>query len=289
VKQHANADTQAARELRRAALAQQRGASPGVSGQMARLPPGEGQSVAKGWALWLGWGIGLLALLSSGATGVLFATALVTPISLSASTLQALLLLPVAGGALAVPVLVLALLVTRRARRAGARMAALLSLVGLATALLVAAILFGGLVAAPRSTLASFAQTIKGHCARVAQVLAPYGTPPASAKLLANARPVLVALQGAESLLPGDQQVLSTLVAPEPTYQPLVEDCRALAQDDTQFIASLQQSLEKLPPDQAQAMKTIMNYSTTTGPLLAEVQRLGNQLARAIFAPFQQA
>lgn len=275
------------REARRAALARQRGARAGMSGQMSRLPPQEGRPKLKGREIWLAWAIGLLALLLSGATGVLLATAQVTPIVVNAATLKLLLALPVIGGAVALPSLAFAVLAARRARRTGARIAAPVTLAVLTTALVVAAILFGGLVTAPRSQLAQFAQTIQMHCARVAQVLAPYGSPPDATKVLANARTVLVDLQSAESQLPQDQQALAALNAPAPTYQPLVEDCRKLAQDDTQFIATLNHELTTLPPDQAAITKTITDYNTATGPLLAEVQRLGDQLAHAVFAPFQ--
>ncbi|HEY7124345.1 MAG TPA: hypothetical protein VH540_10375 [Ktedonobacterales bacterium] len=277
-----------AREARRAALARQRGAAPGLSGQMPYLPPKEAPPKLKGREIGLAWGIGLLALLFSGATGVLMATALITPISVSAGVLKLLLALPIIGGVVALPALALALLATRRARQTGARIAAPVVLVGVTLALVLTAIFFGGLVTVPRSRLATFAQTIQMHCARVAQVLAPYGNPPDATKVVANARAVLVALQGAASLLPQDKQALDALTAPDPTYQPLVEDCRALVQDDVQFIAAMQQALIQLPPDADQVKKTVMDYETTTSKSLAEVQQLGAQLAHAVFAPFQQ-
>jgi hypothetical protein len=255
---------------------------------MPYLPPKEAPPKLKGREIGLAWGIGLLALLFSGATGVLMATALITPISVSAGVLKLLLALPIIGGVVALPALALALLATRRARQTGARIAAPVVLVGVTLALVLTAIFFGGLVTVPRSRLATFAQTIQMHCARVAQVLAPYGNPPDATKVVANARAVLVALQGAASLLPQDKQALDALTAPDPTYQPLVEDCRALVQDDVQFIAAMQQALIQLPPDADQVKKTVMDYETTTSKSLAEVQQLGAQLAHAVFAPFQQ-
>jgi hypothetical protein len=275
-------------EARRAALARRRKTHSSLSGQMPRLPPEEGIPRLNSRVIWLGWGLGLLALLLSGATWVLMATSLVTPIFVSADTLTLLLALPAVGGVVALPALVLALLAARRARQTSARLAAPVTLVSVATALVVAAILFGGLVTAPRSQLARFAQTLQMHCARVAQVLAPYGNPPDTTQVLANIRVVLPDLQSAASMFPQDQQVLDNLASPDPAYQPLVDDCRALAQDDQQFISTLQQELIKLPPDQAQVTKTLMDYETTTSKTLAEIQQLGGQLAHAVFAPFQQ-
>ncbi len=275
------------RASRRATLARQRGARAGVSGQMPRLPPGEEPPKLNGREIWLAWATGGLSLLLSGATGGLMLAALVTPIAVSATTLQLLLALPIIGGVVALPALVFAVLAARRARRTGARIVAPLTLVPLTTALVVAAILFGGLVTVPRAQLAQFAQTIQMHCARVAQVLAPYGSPPDATKVLANAPAVLSALQSAESQLPQDEQALAALNAPDPTYQPLVGDCRKLAQDDSQFIATLNHELTTFPPDQTAITKTIMDYNTTTTARLSEVQRLGGQLAHAVFAPFQ--
>ncbi len=239
-----------------------------------------------GWPIWLAAIISLLAFLLAASASVFMGLAALTPLTVSQTVLKLVLLGPVVGGALALPGVVLALLATRRARQIEAGVAGPVTLVWLATALLVAGLLFGGFVTAPRSTLATFGSAIQAHCARLAQSLQPYGNPPNVNTLEQHALDVVATLEDDQNQLPGDQQALGSLTAPSPTYQPLLDDCRALATKDEQTVTALLSKLG-VPPDLNGAQAIVKQYESDTRTTLADIQRLGNQLMQTIFTPFQ--
>lgn len=239
-----------------------------------------------GWPIWLAAIISLLAFLLAASAWGFMGLAALTPLTISQTVLMLVLLGPVVGGALALAGVVLSLLATWRARLRRAGVAGPVTLVWLATAILVAGLLFGGFVAYPRSTLVTFGTAIQAHCARLAQSLQPYGNPPNVNTLEQHALDVLATLQDDQSKLPGDQQALSALTAPSLTYQPLLDDCRSLVAKDMQTVSALLSKLG-LPPDLTGAQSIVKQYETDTTTTLAEIQRLSNQLMQAIFAPFR--
>ena len=287
-KERPHAQDQAALRTLRSQYAEQRsghitGAMSAQWGVSADMP-----APAIGWPLWLAWIIGTLAFFPAAIAGIFIGLAALTPITLNTTLLRVVLLAPVVGAALALPGVIFALMATRRARKINAGVAAPVTLVVLATGVLVAGLLFGGFVAYPRSQLGSFGQVIQAHCARVGQSLQPYlGL---SASQLAN--PTLLAgllttLQTDSTDLPGDQAVLIALTAPEPKYQPLLDDCRSVALKDQQLLSKLQSELVALPPNPGAAQTTLKQYQSDTSKMLAEIQQLGAELQQEVFAPFQ--
>ena len=239
-----------------------------------------------GWPLWLAWIIVFLAFFPTAIVGIFIGLAALTPITLNITLLEIVLLVPVAGGALALLAVIFALLATRRARRGGAGVAAPITLVWLATAILVAGLLFGGLVAYPRYQLGAFGQALQAHCARLGQTLQPYQSLSVP-QLLAQAPTLVATLQSDATSLPGDQTVLNALAPPEPKYQPLLDDCRLVAMKDQQVVSDLQRELAALPPDPTAAQATLQHYQSDTYQPLTEIHQLGDELKQEVFAPFQ--
>lgn len=285
-KERAHAPDPAALRALRAEYAEQHsghitGAMGAQWGVAADMP-----SPAIGWPIWLAWMIGLLAFFPAALAGVFIGVATLTPITLNTTLLRLVLLAPVVGAALALPGVIFALLATRRARMVGAGVAAPVTLVGVATMVLVAGLLFGGFVAYPRLQLGTFGQAIQAHCARVGQSLQPYlGL--SNTQLTMQAPALLTTLGNDAADLPGDQVALKALTAPEPKYQPLLDDCRSVAQQDQQLIHDLQGELLALPPNPGAAQTTLMHYQTATSKPLTEIQQLGDELKQEVFAPFQ--
>lgn len=240
-----------------------------------------------GRLIWLAWVFGVLGLVLATATWIFMGLALLTPLTIDQSLLTAVLLSPVIGGAISLPGTIFALLATRRARVLGASPLVPVILVGLTTAVLVGAVLFGGLVTYPREVLGTFGQAVQAHCARFAQSLQPYGNPPELSKLEQDPLGLIAALRDDQATLPADQAALNALTAPDPAYQPLLDDCRHLTTIDSQVTGSLLNELVALPPDLPAAQKTIAQYQTDVANSLAEIQRLGTALRQQVFAPFQ--
>jgi hypothetical protein len=246
--------------------------------------PDEAPTPALGWPLWLAWFIGLLAFFPTAVAGIALGLAALTSITLNTTLLKMVLLAPLIGGALALPAVIFALVATGRARRRGAGVAAPVTLVWLTTAVLVAGLLFGGLVAYPRYQLGIFGQTIQAHCARVAQSLQPYQGLTMS-QLSMQVPALLATLQTDSANLPDDLTALHALQAPEPKYQRLLDDCIALAARDQRLIDSIHGDL--IPPNPGAAQTALKQYQSDTSRPLAEIQQLGDELRLEVFAPFQ--
>jgi len=244
----------------------------------------EASTPTVGWPLWLAWVIGLLAFFPAAVAGIAIGLAALTPITLNATLLTVVLLAPVVGGALAVPAVIFALAATGRARRRGAGVAAPVVLVWLTTVVLVAGLLFGGLVAYPRYQLGSFGQVVQAHCARVAQSLQPYQGL-TMAQLSMRVPELLATLQSDSANLPDDLTALRALKVPEPKYQPLLSDCIAIAARDQQLIAVIHGDL--IPPNPGAAQTALQQYQSDTNRTLVEIQQLGDELRQEVFAPFQ--
>jgi hypothetical protein len=246
-------------------------------------------SPAIGWPIWLAWVFGLLGFFLAAVAWIFIfmGLAVLTPLTVNQMVLTLVLLGPVIGGAASLPGVVCALLATRRARQVQAGVAAPVTLVGLATVILLAGLLFGGLVAYPHQLLGTFGQAIQAHCARVAQSLQQYGNPPSSSALQQDPLGVVATLQNDQNALGDDQAALNALTAPDPKYQPLLDDCRNLAVKDKQVTGTLLGELISLPPDVPAATKTMTQYKTDTSTWLTEIQRLGAALRQQVFAPFQ--
>jgi hypothetical protein len=152
---------------------------------------------------------------------------------------------------------------------------------------LIGGLIFGGLVSYPRTQLGTFALAIQHHCARLAQSLQPYGDPPEISKLQRDPLGVVALLRSDETALPGDQVALNTLTTPDPTYQPLLDDCRSLASTDSQVTSKLQSELVALPPDLTAVQKTLTQYQSDTSSMLTQIQQFGAALKAQVFAPFQ--
>ncbi len=143
------------------------------------------------------------------------------------------------------------------------------------------------MVSYPRAQLGAFGQAIQTHCARFAQSLEAYGNPPDISQIEQDPLGLVAAVQRDQAALENDQTALNALAAPDPTYQPLLDDCRSLAAIDMQVTKTLLSELVALPPDLPAATKTITQYQSDTTRLLTEIQRLGAQLRQQVFAPFQ--
>jgi len=245
------------------------------------------RSPSLGWPVWLAWVFGLPGFFLAATAWMFLGLALLTPLAINQTLLTVVLLSPVVGGAVALPGLLGALLATRRGRSLGVGITAPVTLVGLSTAVLIGGLLFGGLVSYPRAQLGTFALTIQDHCARLAQSLQPYGNPPEISKLQQDPLGVVAILRSDEAALPGDEAALNALTTPDPTYQPLLDDCRSLAAKDIQATGQLQSELVALPPNLTAAQKTLAQYQTDTASMLTQIQQLGAALKAQVFAPFQ--
>jgi hypothetical protein len=243
-------------------------------------------SASLGWPLWLAWVFGLLGVLVAAATWALMGVAAFQPLSISRSLLVAVWLGPVIGAGICLPGMICALLATSRARAAGASVAAPVTLVGLATVVLIAGLLFGGLVSYPHGQLGTFGQAIQAHCARFAQSLQSYGNPPDVSKIQQDPVGLVITLQNDQAALVDDQTALNALTTPDPAYLPLLDDCRSVVVKDGQVTSSLLSELIALPPNVSAAEKTITRYETDTTPMLKQIEQLGAALKQQVFAPF---
>jgi hypothetical protein len=259
----------------------------------AEPPPTPRRSSARsaspsiGWPVWLAGVFGLLGFLLAAAAWMSMGLAALTPLTIDQTLLIIVLLGPVIGGAVALPGVIFALQATRRARVVGAGVAAPLILAGLATAVLVGGLLFGGLVSYPRQLLGTFGLTLQAHCARFEQSLQPYGNPPQISKLQQDPLGLAVTLRSEQVALADDQATLNALTAPDPRYQRLLDDCRSLTLQDQQVTGTLLSELERLPPDVTAAQQTLAQYETATSKTLTEIEQLGAALKQQVFAPFQ--
>jgi hypothetical protein len=244
-------------------------------------------SPSSGWPGRLAWVFGLLGFFLAVIAWMCMGLALLTPLTVNQTFLTAVLLGPVVGAVVSLLGLACALLAMRQARAVGSGVAAPMALVWLSTAILIGGLLFGGLVSYPRARLGSFGQAIQAHCARAAQSLQAYGNPPDMSKIEKDPLGLVTTLQSDQAALKDDQAALNALAAPDPAYQPLLDDCRSLTARDMQLTNSLLGDLIALPPDLPAAEKTITQYLADTTHTLAEIQRLGAQLQQQIFAPFQ--
>jgi hypothetical protein len=240
-----------------------------------------------GWPIWLTWVFGLLGFFLAAVAWVFMGLAALTPLTIDQTLLLMVLLGPVIGGAVSLPGVIFALLAARRARKVGAGVAAPVTLVCLTTAVLIGGLLFGGFVSYPRERLGTFGQAIQAHCARFAQSLQAYGTPPDINKLKNDPVGVITILRNDQAALKDDQAALNALTAPDAKYQPLLDDCRNLAAEDSQVTSTLLSELTALPPDLTAAQKTLTQYQSDTSAMLAEIQTLGAELKQQVFAPFQ--
>ncbi|HEU5367205.1 MAG TPA: hypothetical protein VFU69_02025 [Ktedonobacterales bacterium] len=245
-------------------------------------------SPSSGWSGRLAWVFGLLGFLLAVAAWMAMGLALLTPLTANQTLLTAVLLGPVVGAVVSLLGIACALLATRRARAVGSGVTAPITLVWVSTAILIGGLVFGGLVSYPRAQLGSFGQAIQAHCARFAQSLeSSYGNPPDISKIEQDPLGLVATLQRDQAALGDDQAALNALVAPDPAYQPLLNDCRSLAAKDMQVTKTLLSELVALPPDLPAATKTITQYQSDTTRLLTEIQQLGAQLKQQVFAPFQ--
>jgi hypothetical protein len=270
-------DSQSLQALR-AEYAERRGTGP-LFAEYAATPIG--------WPIWLAWVFGLLGFFLASTAWMFMGLAALTPLTVNQTLLVIVLLGPVIGGVVSLPGLICALLAARRARQVQAGVAAPVTLVWLATLILLGGLLFGGLVSYPHELLGTFGQAVQAHCARFAQSLQPYGDPPDINKLQKDAAGLVTTLQSDQANLRDDQAALNALTTPDPRYQPLLDDCRSLAARDSQVTNDLLGELVSLSPDLTAAQKTITQYQTDTAQTLAEIQQLGAALRQQVFAPFQ--
>lgn len=261
--------------------------SPGPLLRDPRLFLDEGEAAASvGWPIWLAWVLGLTGFFLAVIAWMSMGLAALTSLTINQTLLTAVLLGPVVGGAFSLPGLICALLAVRRARKTRMNVAESVTVVSLTTVILIGGLFFGGLVSYPRVRLGMFGQTIQTHCARFAQSLQQYGNPPDISTLQKNAVSVVTTLQSDETALSDDQATLNALKAPDPAYQPLLDDCRSLTAQDILVTSTLLSELVNTHPDVSAAQRTIAQYQADTGATLAEIQRLGAALQQQIFAPF---
>ena len=230
---------------------------------------------SRGWALWAALILTLLGLLIAAAAWIVMGVALFVSFSVSVTVLILIFLAPISGGALSLPGVVFGLLATRRTRNRGARITLPVTLVGVATLVLVAGLLFGGLVAYPRYQLGLFAQSLHTHCGRVQQVLGKYKNL-SPLDLVAQASQITATINQNKQALQSDEAALNTLTAPDdPDDQQLLDDCRA--------ILSGTLNLPTLLKNPAASAFQIQALYTT----YQDAQRLGDQLKQNVFSPFQ--
>ncbi len=244
-------------------------------GRLTR-PGRSGRPPLRGWAIWVASVLVIVALLVAGLAWVPMGVAWFVPFSVGVTVLVLMFAAPLVGGALALPGVMCALAATWRARKTGARLGAPVTLVWLATALLVTGLLFASLVAYPRYQLGVFAQALQAHCMNVRQVLRKYED--LSPSDWVSAAPGIVAdVQQNQRMLQEDQDALHALSVPDNlNAQMLLEDCQAII-DGTLNLPTLlkQPSLGSVGDVQA----LYLAYHDA-------VQR-GHQLEQDLFAPFQ--
>lgn len=229
----------------------------------------------RGWAMWVALILTLLGLLIAAAAWITLGVALFAPFSVSVTVLALVFLAPIIGGALSLPGVVFGLLATRQTRRRGARITLPVTLVAVATLVLVAGLLFGGLVAYPRYQLGLFAQSLQTNCGRVQQVLDKYKNL-SPLELVGQAAQITATINQNKQTLQSDEAALNALSAPDdPDAQQLLDDCRTIVSGTLNLPALL-----KNPAASAFQIQAL--YAT-----YQDAQRLGAQLKQNVFAPFQ--
>ncbi|HEX6777163.1 MAG TPA: hypothetical protein VF099_03125 [Ktedonobacterales bacterium] len=229
----------------------------------------------RGWAMWVALILTLLGLLIAAAAWVTLGVALLTPFSVSMTVLALVFLAPIIGGVLSLPGVVFGLLATRQTRKRGARLTLPVSLVSVATLVLVAGLLFGGLVAYPRYQLGLFAQALQTDCGRVKQVLDKYKDL-SPIELVGQAPQITATINQNQQELQADEAALDALSAPDnPDAQQLLDDCRTIISGTLNLPTLLNNPVGGA--FQIQAL-----YAT-----YQDAQRLGDQLKLDVFAPFQ--
>lgn len=242
----------------------------------ASMPPaGASPPASRGWAMWVALILTLLGLLIAAAAWITLGVALLAPFSVSVTVLALVFLAPVVGGALSLPGVVFGLLATRQTRRRGAPITLPVSLVSVATLVLVTGLLFGGLVAYPRYQLGVFAQALQNDCGRVKQVLDKYKNL-SPIELVGQAPQITATINQNQQALQSDEAALNALSAPDdPDAQQLLDDCRTIISGTLNLPALLNNPVGGA--FQIQAL-----YAT-----YQDAQRLGDQLKQDVFAPFQ--
>ena len=242
----------------------------------ASIPPAAASPPAsRGWAMWVALILTLLGLLIAAAAWITLGVALLAPFSVSMTVLALVFLAPVIGGALSLPGVIFGLLATRQTRRRGAPITLPVSLVAVATLVLVAGLLFGGLVVYPRYQLGLFAQALQNDCGRVQQVLDKYKNL-SPIELVGQASQITATINQNQQELQSDEAALNALSAPDdPNAQQLLDDCRTIISGTLNLPALL-----KNPVGSAFQIQAL--YAT-----YQDAQRLGDQLKQDVFAPFQ--
>jgi hypothetical protein len=243
--------------------------------QPSPLPDDTSPPASRGWAVWVALSLTLLGLLIAAAGWITLGVALFAPFSVSVTVLILVFLAPVIGGALSLPGVVFGLLATWQARKKGARITLPVTLVGGATLVLVAGLLFGGLVAYPRYQLGLFAQALQTNCGHVQQVLDKYKNL-SPLELAAQASEITATINQNKQTLQADEAELNALTAPDdPDDQQLLADCRTIVSGTLTLPTLLKNPV-------ASALQIQALYAT-----YQDAQRLGDQLKQDVFSPFQ--
>lgn len=230
---------------------------------------------SRGWAVWVALSLTLLGLLIAAAGWITLGVALFVSFSVSVTVLILVFLAPVIGTALNLPGVIFGLLATWQARKKGARITLPVTLVGVATLVLVAGLLFGGLVAYPRYQLGLFAQALQTDCGRVQQVLDKYKNL-SPLELVAQASQITATIDQNKQMLQSDEAALNALSAPDdPDAQQLLDDCRTIVSGTLNLPTLLKNPV-------ANALQIQGLYAT-----YQDAQQLGDQLKQNVFSPFQ--
>ena len=232
-------------------------------------------SASRGWAVWVALILTLLGLLIAAAAWITMGVVLFVAFSVSVTVLVLVFLAPLIGGALSLPGVVFGLLATRLARKREAPITLPVTLVGVATGVLVAGLFFGGLVAYPRYQLGLFAESLQANCGGVQQVLDKYKNL-SPLELVARASEITATINQNKPTLQSDEAALNALTAPDdPDAQQLLDDCRTLVSGTLNLPTILNN-----PVSGAFQIQTL--YAT-----YQDAQRLGDQLKQDVFSPFQ--
>lgn len=268
-------DLNASEPLQAEYTAQQNTNANGSSQSELPAPPEDTPPPAlRGWAMWVALILTLLGLLIAAAAWIVMGVALFVPFSVSVTLLALIFLAPVIGGVISLPGVIFDLLAARKARNRGARLTLPVTLVGIATLVLVAGLLFGGLVAYPRYQLALFAQSLQTDCGRVQQVLDKYKNL-SPVDLVAQSADITATINQNKQALQADETALNTLTAPDdPDDQQLLADCQAIVSGTLNLPTLLKNPV-------ASAFQIQALYTT-----YQDAQRLGAQLKQNVFSPF---
>ena len=243
--------------------------------QAQPLPEDRTPPALRIWTVWVALILTLLGLLTAAIAWIVLGVALFSSFSVSVTLLVLVFLGPIIGGALSLPSLIFGLLATRQTRKRGAPITLPVTLVGVATLVLVAGLLFGGLVAYPRYQLGLFAQSLQTNCGRVQQVLGKYQNL-SPLELAAQAPQITATINQNKQMLQSDEAALNALTAPDdPDDQQLLDDCRTILSSTLNL-----PSLLKNPVASAFQIQAL--YAT-----YQDAQRLGTQLKQNVFSPFQ--